>query len=512
MKIFPSKYIQSFDEGHSTKCPSFSLCVLLTIALAYFGAIHDLSAQQSKYEFRGAWMHTVFQEQYLKNTSLQNKEYITTQLDKLKSIGINAIIFQVRPQADAFYQSDIEPWSIYLTNEGKAPVPFWDPLEFIVEETHRRGMELHAWLNPYRVTSTSKQKLSSDHLYYKHPERFVKYGGKIYFNPGNPENVAHITNVVCDIVKRYDIDAIHMDDYFYPYPIKGIPFQDNKTYTKYGKGKTLDDWRRDNVNNLIKILNQKIKSIKPWVRFGVSPFGIWRNKKSDSRGSDTNGLENFDSLYADVLFWVENGWVDYVIPQLYWAIEHPAASYKILADWWNDNINNRHLFIGQDIKVTMSNKDVDQGSTHQNQLKSKLDIANNLVNVNGNCWWPGYSLTDNTFGIADSLSCNHYTTIALPPTYPWIDFSKSEPVNNLRFEEGELIWDSERLQNNVADAIRFVVYRFDNEDYCNFEDPRSIVALTGGHSYKPIKAGVYCVTSLNRVNNESFPSDFITIE
>ena len=203
-------------------------------------------AQSPKREFRGAWLHTVFQTQYLRNTTAQNKEYICRQLDSLAAMGVNAVIFQVRPQADAFYASRLEPWSCYLTADGKAPRPFWDPLEFIIGEAHARGMELHAWLNPYRVTSNTRQiqKLPSSHIYRKHPERFVNYGGKLYFDPALPENREFIGKVVDDIVARYDIDGIHFDDYFYPYPIAGKDFPDGKSYARYGAGMKRADWQR----------------------------------------------------------------------------------------------------------------------------------------------------------------------------------------------------------------------------------------------------------------------------
>ncbi|MDE5567690.1 MAG: family 10 glycosylhydrolase, partial [Muribaculaceae bacterium] len=282
---------------------------LFCLLLAFMSCHLDAYTGNPKREFRGAWLHTVFQGQYKKQTTDENKRYIRRQLDLLKDAGINAVFFQVRPQADAFYESKYEPWSIFLTEGGKAPQPYWDPLKFITEEAHSRGMELHAWLNPYRVTSSAKQTINKGHIYHKHPEQFVKYDGKIYFDPGIPENRAYIEKVVSDIVSRYDIDGIHFDDYFYPYPVKDKTFPDDKSYAKYGQGKLKEDWRRENVNLLIKSLSARIKSIKPWVRFGVSPFGIWRNKKTDSRGSDTNGLENYDALYADVLLWTDKGWI-----------------------------------------------------------------------------------------------------------------------------------------------------------------------------------------------------------
>lgn len=256
-------------------------------------------------------------------------------------------------------------------------------------------MELHAWLNPYRVTTNAKQTLPKGHIYHKHPERFVRYDGKLYFNPGLPENREFIGKVVEDIVSRYDIDAIHFDDYFYPYPAKGKDFDDAAAFAKYGKGMARDDWRRHNVDLLIEELNTRIKKLKPWVRFGISPFGIWRNKTSDPRGSDTNGLQNYDALYADVLLWEEKGWIDYLLPQLYWELDHKAASSRILADWWNENSgHNRHLYIGQDVERCMS----------KGELGEKVEISRSRQNVAGNCWWPGYSVTRNSGGVADSLA------------------------------------------------------------------------------------------------------------
>ena len=304
--------------------------ILLISALSL--AALTISAANPKHEFRGAWLHTVHQGQYARMTTDETKKYLEDQLDKLKAAGCNAVVFQVRPSADAFYESELEPWSRLLTGTaGKAPSPDWDPLVFMIEQSHARGMELHAWLNPYRVTSSNNEKLASSHIYHKHPERFVKYDGKLYFDPGLPENREFIESVVADIVSRYDVDAIHMDDYFYPYPVKGKDFPDDKSYAEYGNGMDRGDWRRQNVNLLIEGLHETIAVTKPWVRLGISPFGIWRNKSSDPKGSDTNGLQNYDELYADVLLWTEKGWVDYMLPQLYWTLEKKVASSEKLA-------------------------------------------------------------------------------------------------------------------------------------------------------------------------------------
>lgn len=320
---------------------------LLIAAVAAAGFLSAAYAQeQPKLEFRGAWMHTIFQSQYSKQSTDENKQYLCDQLDKLKKAGCNAVIFQVRPQADALYPSELEPWSRHLTGKaGVAPDPVWDPLQFMITEAHARGMELHAWLNPYRVTTTKGEILPKNHIYYQHPERFLEYDGKLYFDPALKENRDFIVKVVDDIITRYDVDAIHMDDYFYPYPKEGVDFPDDKSYAATGNGMDRGDWRRHNVDMLIEAIHNDIAAHKPWVRLGISPFGIWRNKKSDTNGSDTNGLQNYDDLYANVLLWTEKGWVDYMLPQLYWELEHKRASTEVLAYWWNEHANNRHMYL-----------------------------------------------------------------------------------------------------------------------------------------------------------------------
>lgn len=487
---------------------SSKIYLIVITAILFISSATIVCGANPKREFRGAWMHTVFQDDYRKRSTKENKAFIRQELDKLKSAGINAVIFQVRPQSDALYDSKIEPWSRFLTDGGKAPVPFWDPLSFIIEEAHARGMELHAWLNPYRVTSSAKQTVAPKHIYHKHPERFVKYDGKIYFDPGLPENSEYIVKIVTDIVSRYDIDGIHFDDYFYPYPVRGVQFPDSKSYAKYGKGKKRDDWRRENVNRLIKTLNEKIKAIKPWVRFGVSPFGIWRNKATDGRGSETNGLQNYDALYADVLLWAEKGWVDYLIPQLYWEIEHPKASYKVLVDWWNKNYGQRHVYIGQDVSVTMNKPDTDRAG-EKSQLKSKVAQTRDAVNIQGNCWWPAYSVTKNIGGIADSLSRQQQSTVALPPAYSWLSASMPDGVTDVALKSGVLSWNAPKPVGSVDDCVRFVVYRFDDDATFDLEDASKIVSVTCERSIKVDKRGFYVVTALDRVNNESFPSEAV---
>lgn len=331
---------------------------ILTLIVAVAIAMGAMAYDNPKREFRGAWLHVIGQTQWQNKTTAQAKQYIVDQFDKLQRAGCNAVIFQVRPTADAVYKSDLEPWSAWLTGRrGKAPNPEWDPMEFAVSEAHKRGMEFHAWLNPYRVTSSAKEVLPASHQSNKTPERFFRYNGQILFDPAYQENRDFICRVVSDILDRYDVDAIHIDDYFYPYPAPGKAIPDDASYRKFGNGMPRNDWRRHNVDLLIEQMHRTIKEKKPWVRFGVSPFGIWRNRKSDPRGSESSGLQNYDDLYADVLLWAKNGWIDYLAPQLYWNLDTQAAPSRKLVKWWNDNASGVDVYIGQDVKRTMDMPD-----------------------------------------------------------------------------------------------------------------------------------------------------------
>lgn len=488
--------------------------ILLISALSL--AALTISAANPKHEFRGAWLHTVHQGQYARMTTDETKKYLEDQLDKLKVAGCNAVVFQVRPSADAFYESELEPWSRFLTGTaGKAPSPYWDPLEFMIEQSHARGMELHAWLNPYRVTSSNNEKLASSHIYHKHPERFVKYDGKLYFDPGLPENREFIESVVADIVSRYDVDAIHMDDYFYPYPVKGKDFPDDKSYAEYGNGMDRGDWRRQNVNLLIEGLHETIAVTKPWVRLGISPFGIWRNKSSDPKGSDTNGLQNYDELYADVLLWTEKGWVDYMLPQLYWTLEKKVASSEKLAYWWNDNANGRHMYIGQSIGATMDTPDL-APSKNPTQLDHKIRLSRELPNIHGNCWWPGYMITSNYKGIADSLATNQQSTIALVPSYPWIDNVAPDEVSELKVKGRMISWKAPATDDMMQQARAYVVYRFDKNESTDLTDAASIVCVTYTPEYQipdDVEGSYhYVVTVLDRANNESKSGKSVVVE
>ena len=289
-------------------------------------------ATNPKREFRGAWIQCV-NGQYLGKTPAQIRQMLSDQLDTLQQCGINAILFQVRAEGDALYKSSYEPWSRYLTGtQGVAPADGWDPLAWMVTECHKREMECHAWINPYRAKTKGTTALAQNHAAVRHPERMFEYDGLYIFNPAIAENRTYTCMVVEDILTHYDVDGIHMDDYFYPYPVKGLPLPDQAYYEADPRGFTsIEDWRRDNVNLLIRDLHYLVRETKPWVKFGISPFGIYRNSPTGQNckeGSATAGTQNYDDLYADIVYWVKQGWIDYNIPQIYWNLGTKVADYS----------------------------------------------------------------------------------------------------------------------------------------------------------------------------------------
>lgn len=489
------------------------LSILLFLLLISFISFSASASDAPKREFRGAWLHLIGQTQWMNKTPAQQREYICEQFDRLQEAGINAVVFQVRPCADAAYISKLEPWSQWLTGKrGKAPNPIWDPLEFAVEEAHKRGMELHAWLNPYRVTSSASEVLPADHMSKKHPERFFRYDGKVLFDPAYQENRDFICEVVKDIMTRYDVDAIHIDDYFYPYPVAGKAIPDDASYAKFGKGMNRGDWRRENVNLLIEQLYNTIKETKPWVRFGISPFGIWRNKKEDPRGSDSNGFTNYDGLYADILYWTKKGWVDYLSPQLYWELDKKVAPSRGLAKWWSDNANGTDIYIGQDLRLTMNTPDTKAGKP--NELFTKIKLSRELPNVKGAIWFHGYWLTENYKGALKQISSEHYPTLALPPAYG--DLSKKpKTVKDIKITKDEngkelLEWIPVKNGHHPAetDVVRYVVYEFLPGEKQDISNPEAIIAITPENAVLlpgVTDGNIYAVTSIDRMNRESAP-------
>lgn len=464
-------------------------------------------SQLPKREFRAAWIQTVYQDEYARLSTEAMQRLFVERLDKLKAAGCNAVIFQIRPESDAWYASEIEPWSKFLTGkQGRAPQPYWDPLAFLIEECHSRAMELHAWINPYRASTSAGAYLAPNHPYNRYPERFVTYNNQLYYDPGYPENRAHICRIVKDVLLRYDVDAIHMDDYFYPYPVAGLPFPDEASFTRYGKAfgsKAKADWRRDNVNQLVREIKETILSNKPWVRFGISPFGIYRNEAStaDRSGSKTYGLQNYDDLYADVLLWLENRWIDYVIPQIYWEIGHKSADYLTLTNWWGrQKLGIAHLYIGQDVKRTMDAR----------QLTEKLELERS--NSQGHAWWPAGEVYGNYRAVSDSLKRYHQRYASLIPAFDSMHKNKPSKVKGLHVANlsgaRHLLWLDERKKNTPEHHSYYVVYAFRKGVKKNYDNPRNILAITGRNSFKipadlSKETVVYAVTAVDRFHNES---------
>lgn len=475
--------------------PAFTALLLFVVATVCANTVR---------EFRGAWIQCV-NGQFMGMSTADMQKTLTYQLDELQKDGANAIIFQVRPECDALYNSSIEPWSRFLTGEqGKAPSPYWDPLQWMIEQCHKRGMELHAWINPYRAKTKTTHVLSPKHIAHKRRDLVFEYDGQYILNPAYDENRQYICHVVGDILRRYDVDGLHIDDYFYPYPAAGCTIPDEQLYRRNPGGHSnIGDWRRYNVNLFMKEMHDTIRAVKPWVKFGVSPFGIYRNKKSDPNGSDTRGLQNYDDLYADVLLWINNGWVDYCVPQIYWQIGHPTADYKTLIQWWDRNASARPLYIGEDVERTVKYKDDDNPNQHQMPAKYKLhDFANN---VQGTVLWYAKAAVDNIGNYGMMLRNVYWRNPALQPLMPFI--SKKQPgkprkVKMVWTSDGPMLfWTAPKTKSKSKDwasnAHQYAVY-------CD----GTLVAVTSDTFFKlPYVDGktkhTYVVTSLNRIHNES---------
>lgn len=466
-----------------------------------------------KREFRGAWIQ-IINGQFEGMSRDQMQANLTHQLNVLQQCGINAIMFQVRGEADAMYPSPYEPWSRFLTGrQGTAPNPYWDPLAWMITECHKRGMELHAWINPFRAKTKGTKVLALNHPYVKHPERFFEYDGLYLFDPGLNENRRYICQIAADIVRRYDVDGIHMDDYFYPYPVAGMTIPDQATYITHKNGiDNVDDWRRYNVNLFIEMMHDSIRAVKPWVKFGVSPFGIYHNVQPGSNipGSNTRGLQNYDNLYADVLYWINKGWVDYNIPQIYWEIGHKAADYEELIKWWSRFAGGRPLFIGQDVERTV--RAADLKNPQRNQMLAKFGLQRSLRGIQGSCLWYSAAVVRNEGNYATALQKNYHRTPALQPLFPFIDDEapgKPRKLKTMWMPNGYyLFWTAPKGTQEMDVARNYVVYRFEQGERIDLFNPEHIVAITPQTFYRlPYENGrkkaVYVVTALDRLQNES---------
>ncbi|QYR24146.1 family 10 glycosylhydrolase [Paenibacillus sp. sptzw28] len=359
---------------------------------------------------RGVWVSTVFNLDWPTTgsygNSLKQQEEFRKLLDDLQAIGMNTVFVQIRPAGDALYPSSLVPWSRFLTGtSGKAPD--YDPLAFMIDETHKRGMEFHAWFNPFRATESSAaanvENLADSHVVKQHPEWIVNSNNKLYINPGIPAARQHIIDAIMEVVDQYEVDGVHLDDYFYP---TDAPFSDDLTFRTYNDKQIagIADWRRDNINEFVRQLGESIHSAKPQVQFGISPFGVWRNKAMDPTGSDTRAsITAFDSMYADVRTWVKQEWIDYVIPQIYWSFSFDKARYDTLVDWWANEVRgtNVKLYIGHaGYKLGTS----EAGWQSAQELIDQLQYSAALVpEVSGDVFISAKDLRKNPLGLIEAL-------------------------------------------------------------------------------------------------------------
>jgi uncharacterized lipoprotein YddW (UPF0748 family)/predicted transcriptional regulator len=474
-----------------------------------------------KYEFRAVWVASVENIDWPSKKGLpvdsQKVEFIRL-LDMHKRNGMNAVVVQIRPAADAFFPSSYEPWSEYLTGvQGQAPVPYYDPLQFMIEETHKRGMEFHAWCNPYRaVFSVFKSSVASNHITRQHPEWFVRFQNTLYFDPGNKNVQQYVTMVIRDIVQRYDIDAIHMDDYFYPYDIMeggppGKDFPDRASFERYGNGLSIADWRRSNVDSVILSISKAIKEEKKYCKFGISPYCVWRNRSRDPEGSETQSISNYDNLYADILLWLKNGWIDYVSPQLYYESTHPHVPFDVLLDWWSRHSYGRQCYIGLGIFRAGTNP----AWRDRTQLPRQLQELREYPDVQGEIYFSSKSFEKNPNGWDDSLQNNYYKYPALIPPMSWIDTTRPhEPVFHREYNGKDLSATAWLSKGAADDSLRgFAVYRTDSADLSIDSLPVfqfiPYDPVAGFTVRTPVeekgKVHYYFVTAVSRTNVESRP-------
>jgi len=497
-------------------------------------------------EFRGAWIATTKMIDYprAKNmTTEQLKQNYIDILDKLEASGFNAVIFQIRPAADAFFPSEYEPWSEWLTGkQGRAPEPWFDPLLFMITETHKRNMEFHAWFNPFRAVATMQYAhITENHITNKKPEWFITYDINKYFNPGIPEVRNYLVQVIMDVVNRYDIDGVHFDDYFYPYPVynaekKIIDFNDNSTYLKYKQNfVTIADWRRNNLNVFIKAIHDTLQTTKPNIKFGVGPGGVWRNKQNDPNGSNTKGLSTYDWLYADILTWLKNGWIDYVAPQIYWTINHKLNDFMHLTDWWANNSYNKHVYIGIGA-YRLENPGNESGWMQANQVPAQIAYLRKNNKIQGLIMYRSTTILNNPLGLTDSLRTNYFLWKVPTPAMPWKDtanlivvipINRPDQPKNLNVikvgKEFMFYWDQNYIKNTSKPdtSIKYVVYRIHNNPKKNAPDSLIQIAITKNpfYTYKIKKAVIgrkktisFIVSAINKNNQESEVSKLVSIK
>ncbi|AFZ58786.1 family 10 glycosylhydrolase [Anabaena cylindrica FACHB-243] len=445
-------------------------------------------------EFRGAWVTTVWNSDWPSKAGLsvdQQKAELSAIIQQLQSLNFNALVLQVRPEGDALYASALEPWSAWITGtQGKAPEPFYDPLEYAIAECHKRNIELHAWFNPYRAKTTTKSGSNvRPHIAITNPEVVYQWGNQLWMDPGAKIVQDRAYNVIIDVVSRYDLDGIHLDDYFYPYPISGQTFPDNKTYAAYkssGGTLNLEDWRRENVNQMVLRLSQGIKKTKSHVKFGISPFGIYR----PGQPAGIVGLDAYNVLYADSKKWLQQGWIDYLAPQLYWRTDQTQQSYEVLLKWWTEaNTKQRHIYAGNNIGQ------LDGKAWKNEEIGKQIIITRNLAGKLslGNIFFSMSSIKENRQGIADQFKNAYYPRPAIVPTMSWQSTIAPSPPKELKFQNGRLNWDA----GDNQPVRSWTLYRQSGDSWIIQR------ILSTGTNFATVQPGTYAVCAVDRLGNES---------
>lgn len=452
----------------------FSVAAILCLFsfLQLFTQTRETNFFEGKREMRGIWVSTINNIDWPSEPGLpaeQLKSEACKILDRVKQMGLNTIFLQVRPSSDVIYQSAIEPWTVYLTGKDKLNVGGgFDPLLFWVTEAHKRGLELHAWINPFRVTPKANYDCAPWHLSNTHPEWLITYAGKKFLDPGIPQARKYLLSVTSDILNHYDIDGIHFDDYFYPYPVKNEVFADSLSFAKYNpEHLTLHDWRRSNVDAVIESVGKQIHQTKPWVAFGVSPFGVWRNKADDKTGSDTRaGVTNYDVLYADVLKWIDKKWIDYIVPQIYWESGHPAANFDVLTDWWAKRPHNDvHIFVGHAaFKINTGQK----SWANALEMPTQIEKVRASAGLDGSVFFSYRQFNRDLLGLDKAMAERLYRNRALSPLI-LNTHSDDIEVKKIKRRSNTIYW---QVDEEHQHEVRFyAIYRYQKGD--NFDADRS---------------------------------------
>ena len=495
----------------------------LILALVVVGAQTASSQSSPKREFRGVWIATVYNLDWPSSRIMDvesKKLEFASMLDELKSAGINAVLFQVRPECDAFYASPYEPWSYWLTGtQGQTPLPFFDPLEFAVAEAHKRGMELHAWLNPYRsVSSVGLYAAAENHASVVHPEWHFDFGTFKILDPGLPKVRDYVTTIVQDIVQRYDVDGIHFDDYFYPYPPNHMEANgtnnsmDDTSFAADPRGfASKADWRRDNVNLLIKMVRDTIQATKPFVKFGISPFGIWK----PGVPAGISGLDADSTIYLDAMAWLNAQTVDYLAPQLYWKIGG-SQDYSKLMPWWADSVaaDQRHLYTGHSLA----------GSGYTSaELPNQVSLNRGNAKVQGSVFFRARLLIDNTLNLKEQLRTNVFRVPSLLPVMAWKDTVPPNNPVNIAYQVDSvnkplLTWNGPAAAPDGDTAARYAVYRFSSFpiQQSDIDNSANLIAVQGINRAVPPNSNstgphYYAVTALDRNSNEGILSSVVSV-